>query len=328
MDRDDLSSQNTQPKVKPMDRDNLSSLKLVLAQWLTTYAPATKKRLDQAVCGIHSEPRQQTNTHPIQIESFAGTIIFKEELDLDMTIASLRKHLVDNDCGNSMNNIQFFCGYKPIKYTDSLRSVLENIKKNNQGINTDTLTLRAASCQIQSSLNTYYAWKGITSWLEVNDITINGISINSNTLCSYDDSKANTLFNQWMESRTDLDRIKIFGISFSKFTQLPESIRKLRKLEELNLTESGISSLQYIEDLPELKHLYLSETPIKALPESIEKLQKLEILDLSKTGIEALPESILTLKELKSIDINDLDLNPRALQIISILKEKGVTVHR
>ncbi|KAF8029731.1 hypothetical protein BT93_E2225 [Corymbia citriodora subsp. variegata] len=74
-----------------------------------------------------------------------------------------------------------------------------------------------------------------------------------------------------------------------KLCELPTSIGKLKQLEEMDLSDTGITQLpESVEDLSNLKTLKMESTPLQKFPEDIAKLKKLEEIDFSGcTNLEA-----------------------------------------
>lgn len=95
---------------------------------------------------------------------------------------------------------------------------------------------------------------------------------------------------------------KRLEISYSYISQLPSSIGKLVKLNELIIRKSGLKDLpDSIVDLKGLRLLDLSGSVLERLPDKIGKLSHLEILDIRNTWLQYLPDSIGDLKLLKTL---------------------------
>jgi hypothetical protein len=339
----------------PSNRDDFTKLELVLAKWLTTYAPAAKRALTEClVQTLTVAPTHKKNNYPIHIETIAGTIILEENLNLDITVGDLKKRLRKK--GMSTNTLDIFqhSHYKkPLKDTDTLRSLLQKTNGPKRGaISQEPLTLVVVPIiAMPSSLDIKILWKEIAERLNENNIMVAGKEVNLDELHTWDDFEANNLFNTWMESRDDLDSIKRLSLSGTKITSLPDSIGNLKNLKSLSLSSANITSLpdsigglqnlkslslsgtkitslpDSIKDLKNLKALHFSYTKIISLPDFIKDLKNLEALHFSCTKITSLPDSIKDLKNLKSLFIIGCDsLDERARRIISLLRQKGVTV--
>ncbi|KAK3437991.1 hypothetical protein EUGRSUZ_C02631 [Eucalyptus grandis] len=78
-----------------------------------------------------------------------------------------------------------------------------------------------------------------------------------------------------------------------KLCELPPSIGKLKQLEEMDLSETGITQLpESVKDLSNLKMLKMERTPLQKFPKDIVKLEKLEEIDFSGcTNLEAQEDS-------------------------------------
>lgn len=78
-------------------------------------------------------------------------------------------------------------------------------------------------------------------------------------------------------------KIQTLKIGGAGITQLPESIRYLKNLSELNLTKNALTTLpSSMSDLTALQRLYLSENSFTSIPEVIANMSSLNTLDISK----------------------------------------------
>ena len=100
-------------------------------------------------------------------------------------------------------------------------------------------------------------------------------------------------------------------------TNLPSSIGKLKKLEELILAANDLTSLpSSIGNLKKLEFFGSGDNRLNSLPESIGKLTKLGDLKLSSNNLESVPRQIGNLKNLTSLGL-------AANKLTSIPKEIG-----
>lgn len=88
-----------------------------------------------------------------------------------------------------------------------------------------------------------------------------------------------------------LERISVKGCKTLR--QLDPVLSRLEYLEVLDLSESGVKSLDEVVNIKSLKVLKLDGTTISTIPESIANLQNLCVLSLKNTSIETLPKSFL-----------------------------------
>ena len=99
-------------------------------------------------------------------------------------------------------------------------------------------------------------------------------------------------------------------LSFTKLTELPESIGNLSSLSQLNLGDTSLTELpESIGNLSSLSQLNLGDTSLTEVPESIGNLSSLSSLDLSFTKLTELPESIGNLSSLSSLDLHGTNLS-------------------
>jgi len=95
----------------------------------------------------------------------------------------------------------------------------------------------------------------------------------------------------------------------------------------LNFTITQISSFEDIKSIDE-SGLYLSETPIKNLPDSISNSNSIETIDISDTQISVLPDSIVNIKSLKEIIVSKSYMNniPRLRKLMAPLKTREIQI--
>ena len=87
-------------------------------------------------------------------------------------------------------------------------------------------------------------------------------------------------------------------------TNLPSSIGKLKKLEDLFLGDNFLTSLpSSIGNLKNLMYFDLGGNRLNSIPESIFKLTKLKELKLSQNHLESVPRQIGNLKKLKYLGL-------------------------
>ena len=102
-----------------------------------------------------------------------------------------------------------------------------------------------------------------------------------------------------------LEHLEFLQIRSNRLNYFPSSIGNLIMLEELDLEDNKITSLQYfVEKLKNLKILNLRKNRLVSLPESLGNLYTLEILDLSDNNLSILPESLGKLINLKTLNIS------------------------
>ena len=101
---------------------------------------------------------------------------------------------------------------------------------------------------------------------------------------------------------TELDQLRFLSIIQIKIEMLPESIGKLRNLENLDLSHNPLKFLpEAITELVNLKYLTLFLNRLERLPESFGNLLNLENLDIARNLLESLPESMANLQNLKQL---------------------------
>ena len=125
--------------------------------------------------------------------------------------------------------------------------------------------------------------------------------------------------------------ITSLDISRKNLTNLPSSIGKLKKLEELILTDNDLTSIPpQIGNLKKLDRLFLGDNYLTSLPSSIGNLKNLMYIDLGGNLLNSLPESIFKLKRLEELKLsqNNLKSVPRQIGNLKNLKVLGLAANK
>ncbi len=121
-----------------------------------------------------------------------------------------------------------------------------------------------------------------------------------------------------------IENNRVIKINIVNTDTLPDSIDNLKNLKELYLVSNELKTIpDSIGNLNNLEKLYLTDNEIKTLPKSIENLKSLKILDLTHNNIQNFPKSILKLKLLKVLNLgkNRIKTIPNEIEFINELKE-------
>ena len=98
----------------------------------------------------------------------------------------------------------------------------------------------------------------------------------------------------------------LFGVEMKN---IPETLFKLKNLEELNLAYNKIEILpEKIGELKSLKELELSLNNLTHLPASLGNLTSLEIISLEQNKLEKIPETMGNLERLRELNLNENNL--------------------
>lgn len=109
-----------------------------------------------------------------------------------------------------------------------------------------------------------------------------------------------TEFPEAFYSLKELHTIKLFQYPQQTSFYLSEQIKKLTKLEELSITNTGLTSLpNALFDLPSLTNLCLSNNNLTYLPKELGTMQNLRELDITQNNFKTLPKEILNIYDLK-----------------------------
>lgn len=101
--------------------------------------------------------------------------------------------------------------------------------------------------------------------------------------------------------------LEVFNLSGNGLRSLPESINKLRFLEELLLADNKLLELPPLR-LKFLKLIRLDRNGLSTFPETLLQLAKLESINLNGNNIATLPEGLLRLNRLRFLNIGDNQL--------------------
>ncbi|XP_056162381.1 disease resistance protein RPV1-like [Syzygium oleosum] len=120
----------------------------------------------------------------------------------------------------------------------------------------------------------------------------------------------------------------LFLCRCSSLTEIPDSIKKLASLTELDLGYTSITKLpEGIENMPNLRVLEISGTNITELPNAIGKLAKLQKLGVEKCEkLERLPSNMCELVSLKELSLDKSSISglPGSISKLSSLQVLGV----
>jgi len=111
------------------------------------------------------------------------------------------------------------------------------------------------------------------------------------------------------DSLFSLINLKALKIGFVENIKVFENVDKLKNLETLLLTESGLTSIDKIVNLKKLKYLNVSSNKITTLNEKIGDLKNLEHLDIGDNDIKTLPETMSNLTNLEYLDISSTGIS-------------------
>ena len=133
------------------------------------------------------------------------------------------------------------------------------------------------------------------------------------------------LFDTFPEVITRFTALKKLSLNhnFINEKDIPESIKNLKTLEELNLFGTSLTNFPLqICKISSLKTINFGFNRIQSIPEEVRNLRKLELLDLRSNLIKELPESIGELNSLKKFILinNKLDCLPKSIMNLEALE--------
>lgn len=101
-----------------------------------------------------------------------------------------------------------------------------------------------------------------------------------------------------------LDLSRMWNEKSCQLTEIPESLRKLKWLQSLELYNNGLTVLpEWLGELTELRSLDLWGNCLNSLPQSVGKLTNLRLLDLHNNRFSELPLALCKLNELITLDM-------------------------
>lgn len=117
-------------------------------------------------------------------------------------------------------------------------------------------------------------------------------------------------------------------ISWTQSKEIPEEIKRLRKLKKLVILNADIDYFpEWICDMITLKELMVRGTSLTAIPKNIDNLINLKRLELGVNPIKVLPKEIGKLKKLKFLGLHDTKITSIPDEILALpkLKHLGLT---
>ncbi|MCI5057504.1 MAG: leucine-rich repeat domain-containing protein, partial [Flavobacteriales bacterium] len=117
-----------------------------------------------------------------------------------------------------------------------------------------------------------------------------------------------------------LEHLQRFEYETGPLKKLPEGIKKLDKLEYLEIRETSLSTFPVaICQLEKLTQLSMPFSKIKSIPEEIALLKNLESLDLRGAQITHLPKSFGQLKHLKYLSLDENSFSSFPMEVCQCL---------
>lgn len=117
------------------------------------------------------------------------------------------------------------------------------------------------------------------------------------------------------------------GIASEEKIEIPESIKNLRHLVMLSITDFGIQKMpKTLSEVTSLKYLYLNNNGwtdlLDVFPdiEALANLEELEVLDLRDNQLKTIPEAIGKLQSLKRLNLNSNKINDIPESLGNLLK--------
>ncbi len=132
--------------------------------------------------------------------------------------------------------------------------------------------------------------------------------------------------------------IELLNLSYSNAIELPDDIKKFKRLKGINLSKNKIKDFdklfRQLSELPNLEYLELDYSNLKKFPSSISKLKNLKGLSLEASNIHQLPKEIGRLRNLGYLSIRnnskirDLPEEIKYLKKLNCLDVSGSGIRR
>jgi leucine-rich repeat protein SHOC2 len=126
-----------------------------------------------------------------------------------------------------------------------------------------------------------------------------------------------------LEPLISLRFLRLIDYKFGSLSSVPEKIKEFKKLNGLSINDCGLTSLDYVDSLTNLKVLDLRHNCIKSLSKSMFELKKLRVLILESNLLTEFPEVITELYLLQKLDIacNQIKSLPNSISKLLLLEE-------
>lgn len=280
--------------------------KLVLSNTVLLYFPQfilnmnNLKELWMSGCRVESIPKEISGLHKlIKLDiSSNGLVSFPTEVTnlLNLEYLNLSNNFVECD-----------------------------IKNTNLGKLTCLRTLKMSDLGLSGDLNQEIA---TLAHLRSLDLSYNQVHVNIENLQELRELNSRGV-NSFSSCIFKLFKIRILKIGSNNFSSIPDEIRELRDLQELEISRcsslrshdifSELTSLRILKiddnpaftlpeefsNLKELRELYMSHNQLLETPVTVFSFEMLEILDLSHNQITQIPTRLSELPNLKVLKINN-----------------------
>ena len=119
-----------------------------------------------------------------------------------------------------------------------------------------------------------------------------------------------------VDAVASLTGLKWLRLNENRLAALPD-LSELKKLRRVYLRNNKFTQVpETLKDLPELTDLDISWNDVTEVPDWLAKREGLENLSFTHTKIKLLPDDLSAWRSLKSLQLGDLDLNPAELSRI------------
>jgi len=135
--------------------------------------------------------------------------------------------------------------------------------------------------------------------------------------------------NQIPEQIRNLTSLEDLNVSFNLLEGLPEWIGEFTALKVLRITDNQLKTLpNSIGGLTSFEGLYARGNQLETLPETVGKLKSLKVLELYQNNLTTIPEAIGNLTNLELLDLHENQLTTLPNSIGDLKNLKKLRLHK
>ncbi len=133
------------------------------------------------------------------------------------------------------------------------------------------------------------------------------------------------------ESIRQLRRLQLLNLTHNKLTWVPGCLGELKQLQTLSLSHNQLTSIpERLSELKQLRALELNDNQLASVPDGLGEIKQLQWLSLSRNQLRWVPDRLGELKQLQSLELsgNQLASVPESLGQLESLQTLDLTSNR